>query len=183
MMPSSNEYYDFTKKEFVKLDKPRLVGNTTGGSWHGVISNFSANPEATYSFLSLMAIKPVSKLMATVGWDGVDPGYSYQFLKEDGGTADIQDYVKAGWAENDAKTYTHAYHEVFNAPTMLTYLRIPGTFEYWDILDKNLSAAMSGGKNAKQALDDTATAWEGVTDRIGRDKQKADYDAAIGYTP
>ena len=30
---------------------------------------------------------------------------------------------------------------------MLTYLRIPGTFEYWDILDKNLSAAMSGAED------------------------------------
>jgi multiple sugar transport system substrate-binding protein len=183
MLPSSNEYYDFEKKEFVKVEQPRQVGNTTGGSWHGVISNFSANPEAVYSFLSLMAIRPVSKLMATVGWDGVDPGFSYQFLEEDGGTAKIDDYVKAGWDANDAKTYTHAYHELFYAPTMLTYLRIPGSFEYWDILDKNLSAAMSGEKNAKQALDDTATAWEGVTDRIGRDKQKADYQAAIGYQP
>ena len=104
VLPSSNEYYDFEKKEFVKLDTPRVIGNTTGGSWHGVVSNFSANPEAAYSFLSLMAIPPVSKLMATVGWDGVDPGFSYQFLEEDGGTAKIEDYVKAGWAENDAKT-------------------------------------------------------------------------------
>lgn len=182
-MPSSDTYYDFEKKDFVKLDKPRLIGNTTGGSWHGVISNFSANPEATYSFLSLMAIRPVSKMMATVGWDGVDPGFSYQFLKEDGGTATVEDYVKAGWDANDAKTYAHAYHELFYAPTTLTYLRIPGTFEYWDILDKNLSATMSGAKTAKQALDDTAAAWEQVTDRIGRDKQIKDYDAAIGFQP
>ena len=42
-------------------------------------------------------------------------------------------------------------------------------------------AAMSGAKSARQALNDTATAWEQVTDRIGRDKQLADYRAAIGY--
>ena len=171
------------KKAFVKLDKPRLVGNTTGGSWHGVISNFSANPEATYSFLSLMAIKPVSKMMAQYGWDGVDVGYNYEMLEQDGGPMKVEDYVKAGWDAHDAETYTHAYHQLFNAPTMLTYLRIPGTFEYWDILDKNLSASMSGGKSAKQALDDTAASWEQVTDRIGRDKQIKDYDTAIGYQP
>jgi len=183
VLPSSDTYYDFEKKDFVHLDTPRVIGNTTGGSWHGVISNFSPNPEATYSFLSLMAIKPVSKMMATVGWDGVDPGYSYQFLAADGGTATVDDYVKAGWAAHDAETYTHAYHETFYATTTLPYLRIPGTFEYWDILDKNLSAAMSGGKSAQQALDDTATSWEQVTDRIGRDSQIKDYDAAIGYQP
>ena len=40
---------------------------------------------------------------------------------------------------------------------------------------------MSGSKNAKQALDDTAQAWEGVTERIGRDTQLEAYQAAIGY--
>ena len=64
---------------------------------------------------------------------------------------------------------------------MLTYLRIPGTFEYWDILDKNLSAAMAGGISAQEALDNTAQSWEQVTDRIGRDSQLKDYQAAIGY--
>jgi multiple sugar transport system substrate-binding protein len=183
MLPGSSEYYDMTKKEMVMADPPNVVGNTTGGSWHGVISNFSANPEATYSFLSLMAMPPVSKMMAMYGWDGVDPGFSYQFLEEDGGTAKLEEYVAAGWDANDARTYTHAYKQLFFAPTSLTYLRIPGSFEYWDILDKNLSAAMAGSKTAQQALDDTAAAWEAVTDRIGRDKQLADYQAAIGYKP
>jgi len=181
MLPGSSEYYDMTKKAFVKPDKPNVIGNTTGGSWHGVISNFSANPEAAYSFLSLMAMPPISKMMAMYGWDGVDPGYSYQFLKADGGDATVDEYVKAGWNASDAENYTHAYHELFYAPTTLTYLRIPGTFEYWDILDKNLSAVMSGSKKAQQGLDDTAASWEQVTERIGRDKQLKDYQAAIGY--
>ena len=65
--------------------------------------------------------------------------------------------------------------------TALTYLRIPGTFEYWDILDKNLSATMSGEMSAQEALDATAAAWEGVTDRLGRDSQLQYYQDAIGY--
>ena len=52
---------------------------------------------------------------------------------------------------------------------MLTYLRIPGALEYWDNMDKNLSAAMSGGKTAQEALDETAKTWQQITDRIGRD--------------
>jgi multiple sugar transport system substrate-binding protein len=114
------------------------------------------------------------------GWTGVDPGYSYQFL-EPNGEATVEEYVKAGWDAEDVKTYTQAYYDNFYADTMLTYLRIPGTFEYWDILDKNLSSAMSGEKSAKQALDDTAASWEQITDRIGRDSQLQDYQAAIGY--
>ena len=94
-----------------------------------------------------MAIKPVSKWLATYGWDGVDPGYNYQFL-EPVGEAKLEDYIKAGWDAEDVKQYLDAYYENFNAPTMLPYLRITGTQEYCDILDKNLSAAMSGAKTA-----------------------------------
>jgi multiple sugar transport system substrate-binding protein len=64
---------------------------------------------------------------------------------------------------------------------MLTYLRIEGAPEYWDIMDKNLSAAMSGEKTAQQALDDTAKSWEEITNRIGRDKLLKQYQEAIGY--
>ena len=181
ILPASEEYYDHESGEFVKAENPVPVGNTTGGSWHGVISNFSENPEATYSLLALMAMKDVSLWNSQHGWTGVDPGYAYQFLESQGGTASVDQYVAAGWDASDVETYTQAYRDTFYADTMLTYLRIPGTFEYWDILDKNLSAAMSGEKTAQRALDDTATAWEPVTDRIGRDSQLKDYQAAIGY--
>jgi multiple sugar transport system substrate-binding protein len=182
MLPSSNEYWDMEKKEWVKTDNPQPVGNTTGGSWQGVISAFSKNPEATYSFLSLMAIKPVSKMFATFGWDGVDPGYKFQMLQPEG-EATIEDYTAAGWDEQDVKEYLKAYYDNFNAKTFLPYLRIPGTFEYWDILDKNLSATMAGQMTAQQALDATAASWEQVTDRLGRDAQLKAYQAAIGYKP
>jgi multiple sugar transport system substrate-binding protein len=183
ILPSSSKYWDHEKQAWVETASPQPVGNTTGGSWHGVISAFSENPEAAYSFLALMAIKPVSIWNANNGWTGVDPGYNYQFLKEDGGEATVEDYVKAGWDANDVKTYLKAYHDNFNAPTILTYLRIEGAPEYWDIMDKNLSAAMAGQKTAKQALDDTAVAWEAITDRLGRDKILAQYQEAIGYKP
>ena len=180
ILPVSDEYYDHEKGTFMSAENAKPVGNTTGGSWHGVISNYSASPEATYSLLALMAVEPVSIWNAQHGWTGVDPGFSYQMLAPLG-SATVDDYVKAGWDAEDVKTYTQAYYETFNADTILTYLRIPGTFEYWDILDKNLSAAMSGDKTAKEALDDTAASWEAITDRLGRDVQRDYYQAAIGY--
>ena len=180
MMPSSNKYWDHENGAWVETDDPQPVGNTTGGSWHGVISAFSENPDAAYSFLSLMAIKPSSNWGAYNGWTGVDPGYYYQFL-EPLGEAKIEDYVAAGWHPDDVAEYTQAYYDNFTAPTILTYLRIEGAPEYWDIMDKNLSAAMSAQKTAQEALSDTAATWEEITDRQGRDKQLKQYQEAIGY--
>lgn len=180
ILPSSDTYWDHENAAWVETDSPQLVGNTTGGSWHGVISAFSESPDATYSFLSLMALKPVSIWNAQNGWTGVDPGYYYQFLEPEG-EAKVEDYVNAGWNKDDVIDYTKAYYDNFTADTMLTYLRIEGAPEYWDIMDKNFSAAMSGDKTAQQALDDTAAAWEAITDRLGRDKILKQYQEAIGY--
>ncbi len=180
VLPVAEQYWDFETEAWVDAPEGRHVGNTTGGSWHGVVSAYSENPEATYSLLALMAIKPVSMWNASYGWTGVDPGYSYQFL-EPLGQAKVEDYVAAGWNANDVGDYTQAYYDTFYAPTMLTYLRIPGTFEYWDILDKNLSATMAGDMTAQEALDATAATWEEITDRLGRDEQMRLYHDAIGY--
>jgi multiple sugar transport system substrate-binding protein len=64
---------------------------------------------------------------------------------------------------------------------MLTYLRIRGTQEYWSELDSEVGAALGGRKGAKEALDDTAAAWEAITEKLGRDEQLRAYQAAIGY--
>jgi multiple sugar transport system substrate-binding protein len=180
ILPASNTYWDMCQEEFVEVSEPRQVGNVTGGSWHGVVSSLGDAPEAAYGFLSLMAMKPISKWLATYGWNGVDPGYDYQFL-EPVGEAKLEDYTAAGWDEEDVKLYLNAYHENFNAPVMLPYMRITGTQEYYDVLDSNLSAAMSGSKSSEQALNDTAEAWQGVTDRLGRDRQLEAYQKAIGW--
>lgn len=97
------------------------------------------------------------------------------------GEAKVEDYVAAGWHADDVAEYTQAYYENFTAPSILTYLRIEGAPEYWDIMDENLSAAMSGQKSAQEALSDTASTWEEITDRLGRDKQLQQYQEAIGY--
>lgn len=180
VLPMAEQYWDFETDEWVDNPADRRVGNTTGGSWHGVVSAFSENPEAVYSFLSLMAIRPVSIWGANNGWTGVDPGYSYQML-EPRGSATIEDYIAAGWDPNDVQDYLDAYYDTFNADSMLTYLRIPGTFEYWDVLDRNLSSAMAGDMTAQEALDQTAEVWEQITDRLDRDEQLRLYREAIGY--
>ncbi len=39
---------------------PASAGLFVAGSWHEAISAFSENPDAVYSFLSFMVIKPIS---------------------------------------------------------------------------------------------------------------------------
>ncbi|MEW5817406.1 MAG: extracellular solute-binding protein [Spirochaetota bacterium] len=180
ILPGTYDVYDMNKKAWVKLDKPNVAGNTTGGSWQGVISSKSKNPEVVYSFYALMATEPVSLWNANRGWTGVDPGVSIHFLPPQG-TASLKDYLAAGWNESDLKFYLQAYYDNFFAKTMLPYLRINGAEEYWRALDQNLSECMIGRLSPKDALDRTYKEWNDITDRRGRDAQLKQYQQSMGY--
>jgi len=179
-LPGSARHWDQAKRQWADTPEPQPVGNTTGGSWQGVISRQAKQPEAAYAFLSLMAIPPVSLWNAQHGWTGVNPGFRYQFLPP-AGTAQVVDYMQAGWDRADVEDYLRAYQRTFTAPAMLPYLRIRGTPDYWSALDNELAATMGGRKTPQQALDDVAAAWERITDRLGRERQLELYRAAIGY--
>ncbi|MDH5795719.1 MAG: hypothetical protein OEZ24_06390, partial [Candidatus Bathyarchaeota archaeon] len=52
-----------------------------------------------------------------------------------------------------------------------------------DALTKNVNAACVKSKTAKAAMDDTATAWEATTDRLGRDAQLEAWKSFIPLYP
>ena len=181
VLPGTMEVYNLCTEAWEELDEPNVVGNTTGGSWHGVISSQSENPEAVYSLYALMATEPVSLWNVNRGWTGVDPGVSIHFLPPEG-TAELEGYLANGWNESDLQFYLNAYHANFFAETRLPYLRINGAEEYWRALDQNLSEAMIGRLTPQEALDRTAQSWAQITERRGYDTQLQQYQESMGYT-
>ena len=179
-MPGTTEYYNIATGEWVQTEEPNKVGNTTGGSWAGVISKFSDAPEATYYLLALMATKEKSQIYAARGWDGVDPGRYYHYLPPHG-SASMEEYLAAGWSADDALDYTNAYFETYGAPLQFPYLRIPGTFEYWTSLDIHLSEAATGQITPEEAVQATAEDFDAITERLGREQQLEIYRASLGF--
>ncbi len=179
-LPGSGEYYSIAQRKWIKSEQPNLVGNTTGGSWAGVISKYSKAPEATYYLLALMASREKSQVYAARGWDGIDPGRTYHFLPPNG-SGKLDTYLKAGWDEADVRDYLHAYFDNFNNKLQLPYLRIPGAYSYWQALDRHLAEAVSGQLPPEAALKATAIDFEEITIRLGRERQKRAYRASLGF--
>lgn len=180
----SSEWYDREIGEFViDTENPNCVGNTTGGSWHPTMSAFSENPELTYFFMSMIANSSINFYNATTGWQGIDPCCTYQ-LYQPRGSATSEDYTAVGFNADDMERYINAYGaNVYDKPTSVTYLRIPGTLEYiQETLDIRLSEAMTGQSTAQEALDATAEDWLEVTDDLDADSQLEIYQQAIGYS-
>ena len=70
-------------------------------------------------------------------------------------------------------------------------LQVPNAFEYYTSLDNQLREAVTGGKSVEDAMNQIATEWNEITDRMGRDLQIAAWntaytamkDAGITYVP
>ena len=178
-LPGTHEYFSLAQGKWAHSDSLNRVGNTTGGSWSGVISRYSKAPEATYYLLALMAAKEKSKVYAARGWDGIDPGRSFHFLPPDG-SAKIDDYLKAQWNEPDVRHYLHAYFDNFSNPLQLPYLRIPGTYSYLQALNLHVAAAVNGQATPEAAMKATALDFEEITLRLGRDAQRRAYRTSLG---
>ncbi|CAN5522239.1 extracellular solute-binding protein [soil metagenome] len=179
-IPGTMSYHNINTGEDVATEEPNIVGNTTGGSWAPVISKYAASPEAAYYLCALMATEAKSKAYAARGFDGVDPGRTFHFPPPDG-TGSIEDYVNAGWDEQDAVDYTSAYFRIFGNDLQFPYLKIPGTFEYWLALDTHLSEAVTGQSSPEDALTAAASDFEDITERFGRDLQLASYRSSMGF--
>ncbi len=183
-LPGTNEPYSFEKKAFLKLDKPNMVAQQVGCSWHPVLSKKAKNPELAYYWMALMATPPINHWMVTYGWTGVNPGTTYDWFPPQG-KAKIEDYTVSGWNENDAKANVQAYADnFFTYPIWQSYLRIPGTTEMQNMsLDTHVSEAITGQLSAQDALNRTAEDWKRVVDEYGKDKLLKLYQDSIGYTP
>jgi len=177
-LPGTNEYYSIAQHKWIASAEPNIVGNTTGGSWAGVISKFSKAPQATYYLLALLASKEKSQVYAARGWDGIDPGRVFHFLPPDG-TGQIQTYLNVGWNELDVRDYLHAYFDNFSNKLQFPYLRIPGAFSYWQALDVHLGEAVAGQLSPEMALKAAAVDFEEITLHLGRDRQRRAYRESL----
>ncbi|MGI8644572.1 MAG: extracellular solute-binding protein [Thermomicrobiales bacterium] len=179
-LPGTMAYVDPKSGEEYTVEEPNLVGNTTGGSWAGVVMAGSENADLAYYFLALTATEPKQRFYAAIGTDGVDPGKTFQILPPDG-TGDVEDYVSQGWDPQDAADYTKAYYDTFQNPNQLPYLRIPGTFEYWTAMDIRLSEAVAEGKEPAQALAEMAEDFREINENLGVEQQLELYKRSVGF--
>ena len=178
-IPGTLEYYSIADGKWVKTDTANRVGNVTGGSWAGVISRDSKVPEASYYLLALMANADKSLVYAARGTDGVDPGRTSHFLPPRG-SAKIDDYLRFGWDEGDIREYLQAYFDNYNNKLQMPYLRILGTFSYWQALDIHLAEAVGGQLSPEAALRAAVVDFEEITLRLGREEQRRVYRASMG---
>jgi len=133
----------------------RASGHTFG--WINLVSNYSKNKELAYLFAQWRLSPVVGGMAVTQPGGYEDPYRGVWYDKVYPGPAPIRP---------DELVCLRA-----TLPLAVPDIQLRGSREYDDILDKNLQATFAGQIGPKDALDETAAAWQKVTDKYGRDKQ------------
>lgn len=169
--PGVNSYYDSKKKAWV--DTYNQAPFLAFGGWVGAVSKTTKNAECAFDFLAFMGNQNMGALLSTTGGSGVNPHF-YSDMNN------LAPWVKSGMSETQAKEYLDAVRNTINSPNAVVDLRITGAAEYFDALDTQLARAVAGEVKSQEALDEVAKQWNAITDRLGRDQQKALYRQMLG---
>jgi multiple sugar transport system substrate-binding protein len=92
----------------------------------------------------------------------------------------IQEWIGAGYDEAYISNYLASQSNSYNHPNAAIEPRIPGIFQYYSVAEDELAKVFAGQMTAQEGADAIATAWERITDQIGRDNQIALYKASLG---
>ena len=133
-------------------------------AWVASICKDSKNTDAAYAVLKYMFKPGMASLEhimdSAIGWD---PCRYSQFNSQEWRqrVPGIEKYL-----ETELEALKHGY----------PMLKIPGAFEYNDVLDLSVSKYLAGEfANAKEALDFVASKWNELNKKFGIDKQKEFY--------
>ena len=138
-----------------------------------VVPIAAENPEAAWSLISYLAAPEVRAQAMTEGYLGVDPS-SYSQLEA------VDKWVEAGMDEESAMGYLAMIRDALENPNSIADLRLPGFAQYQDAIELAVSLALSGQATPQEALDQAATEWNNITERIGREQQLQLYRESLG---
>jgi multiple sugar transport system substrate-binding protein len=97
--------------------------------------------------------------------------------------AHINQWTGARSSAETAREYAEAIQKSLDEPNCLIGLRIPGRVQYLQSLAESVRATITGQLSAEAALANAAKKWQGITESLGLDKQRAAYTRSIGMRP
>lgn len=172
-LPAADRYWNYETGAWVEeVNRAPFIAF---GGWIIAVPKDSDVKEAALDLAAFMASPEMVKTLAVTPNSGVNPSRFSQF-------EDVQMWVDAGFDEAGAQDYLQAVLDTINDPNAVLDLRIRGSAEYLQALDFEVSRALANEVTAQEALDNVATAWNEISDRLGRAEQLEQYRNAVGYS-
>jgi len=172
VLPGSTEIWNYQTKQWDTFDEPARSPFMAFGGWQAAVPANSDSIEAAWHFIEHLSSPDVSG-HAMISLDsGINP-YRYSHFEN------LDRWLRI-FTPEEAKLYLDAQLNSLNAPNVALDMRIPGYFSYTEVLEQELTRALTFEVPPQEALDNVAKAWNALTDRFGRDEQRAAYRTSMG---
>ncbi|MCV3242925.1 ABC transporter substrate-binding protein [Mesorhizobium sp. ZC-5] len=176
ILPGSDDVYNSKTSQWDKLPSgPNYAPNCAYIGW-GIyvmarVDSDEKKKKAAWSAAAHLGGKDLSLWCAAYP-SGFQPYRNSHF--------DIPEWVAAGYDEAFISSYLKSEADSYNHPNAAIEPRIPGIFQYYSVAEDELAKTFAGQGTAQEGADRIASAWEKITDQIGRENQIKLYKASLG---
>jgi multiple sugar transport system substrate-binding protein len=173
LVPGASKLYDRTKKDWITPEGGSNHAPYLGvTAWLFGVPTTAENKEAAWDLAAFFCNPVASSRLVAYPDSGIQPSRTKTIQ-------DPQYLIDAGMDPADAKQYLDGIGKSIGHPNAVLDLSIPGSGEYYNVLDVEASRFMSGEISAEQAMKNASDGWNQTTERLGRDRQKQLYIAAL----
>jgi len=166
-LPGSTEVYDLEKKEWVKLDKPYRPAVLDFGGWMFMVPANTKNKgttELAVKYAIYMASPERANYLAIAkGETGVNIFRYSQFYDKN-----PELWEQVGWDKESAEDYCNTIKAIYENPSPVWDIRVPGFKSFWDDLDAAISDVLTGTKTPDDAASWLYGQWKADIENVGK---------------
>jgi ABC-type glycerol-3-phosphate transport system substrate-binding protein len=137
------------------------------------VTSSSRNAASAFKLLEWLALPETSSQFARIGGSWLPPRRSL---------ASSASWFDSSLSSNDRADRSKNLEAALNGERSLVIPRIPGIDDYLAALDAAVKSVIENKTPPAAALQACADHWEQITDRLGRDKQRAAYLKHLGIS-
>ncbi|MCB2009991.1 MAG: extracellular solute-binding protein [Geminicoccaceae bacterium] len=177
ILPGSKSMFNYRTGEWDEMDEIVHSPFMAYGGWVSSVPTSSPVQDCAWDYVAWYASPENSMADSTTGGTGVNP-YRFSHFEN------IDAWLAGGtFTEVEARNYLDVQLASIEAPNVALDMRLPGYFQYTEVLEIELSKALAGEVEPQAALDAIAAEWNRLTDEFGRDAQLAAYRSSMGLAP
>lgn len=175
VLPGSTEIWNDQTSQWDTFPEPVHSPFMAYGGWVASVPATTESLEAAWDYVMWYTSIDNSGADVVTGGTGINPYRLSHFENVDNWTKNF--------SSEEAANYLEVQRASIEADNVALDFRLPGYFQYTEVLEIELSKALNGDVEPQAALDAIAEEWDRLTDEFGRDEQLAIYRASMGLPP
>lgn len=174
-LPGAGVVYNFADRTWEKRqhdESPHVPTLGLSGRLGSITAN-SAQPQVALQFLAWLGGREWGARISSAS--------QHTTLYRRSQVRTPQAWVDAGTDATAAAAYAESVQSALSRQQYLAVPRMPGEAEYLAALDLATRQVLRQEKSAEESLAEAAVKWREITDRLGRDQQKAAYRTSLEF--